>query len=233
MVNCISKRYKELLNMLIEFETPAVNILKAVNKIPSCESSPNTDCVTDDYRFILETILENNPAKLPEKLDKMTLCEEAVVEIETGKTGEATVKGQDESDVRWPPVKYIDENDQVHNFTSPTKAFKTLFPGISPGKKQVCEVVAGEKDCTPDSMVMSFWAQGMLVRGNGEPPPVITKELKRRERTALHGDWKDHLVSTNKSFVVIHPRSRTARTMDVVVEQKIESGIPAPQFGEW
>ncbi|MFH0810714.1 MAG: hypothetical protein V2A77_09660, partial [Pseudomonadota bacterium] len=117
----------------------------------------------------------------------------------------------------WGEAKYIDEHGEAHEYGSPSRAFQDLFH-VSPSTQIECEVVAGETKCAPKTMVMSFQSRGMIVRGNGEPPPVITHGMSERERVKLHQDWNAKLKAEGKHFIIIHPNAPQAKALDQETE---------------
>ena len=113
----------------------------------------------------------------------------------------------------WGPAKYYDAKGKPHDYTSPSAAFQDLF-GVSPASGIDCEIVAGEPRCSPKTMVMSFMSRGMIVRGNGEPPPVIETGMSEQARVALHQEWNAKLKSEGKQFLIYHPEAPQLKALD-------------------
>jgi hypothetical protein len=118
----------------------------------------------------------------------------------------------------WPTVIYFNERGEAKDFNSPTALYKTLWPGVSTGKKIVCQIPEYEgqpPECAPATMVQDFTLNGFIVRGNGEPPPAFTSKMSRDEKVALHNAWKDKLKRESKHFVVYHPNAPQLKELGV------------------
>jgi hypothetical protein len=172
-------------------------------------------CITADLKTVLLGLIEK---KKPHELmamfveEFMPTCESLGLKV-GGAAREAAEHAKRAQQPGWGPTVYYDEKGAKHDYTSPSNAFEELFH-VSPSTQIECEVVAGETKCTPKTMVMSFQSRGMIVRGDGEPPPVITHGMTERERVSLHQAWNAKLKSEGKHFTIYHPKSPQAKKID-------------------
>lgn len=178
------------------------------------------DCISKNYKNSIINMLNRNLAKeviAAVITDVMPACEDVIPDVVSTAVAAARATQKEASTRKavmdWPAATYYDEKGKKTPWNSPSALFKALF-GVSPSTNVECAIVEGETKCSPASMVQSFQARGMIVRGNGEPPPVITQDMGRSERTASHETWKQHLRNTNMSFIVYHPKSPQAKKMD-------------------
>jgi hypothetical protein len=178
-------------------------------------------CITQDLKVALIKMIDN---KRPYEIlkvfaeDFMPVCAEpaAVTAGTVHAAGEAAKRSMPSAESQWGPTTYYDEKGEKHDYTSPSKAFEELF-NVSPSVGIECEIVKGEAKCIPKTMVMSFMSRGMIVRGDHEPPPVITHDMSERDRVTLHQAWNQRLKASGKHFTVYHPKSPQAMKLDEAV----------------
>jgi len=174
-------------------------------------------CITEDYRDMLQNAIAADMAKeiLGGILRSIPICESAKGAARGLSGLAAAVEDAKKRSFQpgWGIAKYIDEKGAEHEYGSPSAAFEDLFH-VSPSTQIECEVVAGETKCSPKTMVMSFQSRGMIIRGNGDPPPVITHAMSERDRVTLHQNWNSALKASGKHFTIYHPKSPQAREMD-------------------
>jgi hypothetical protein len=192
-------------------------------------------CITQDLRDVLFKMID---AKRDHSFMRMMVadyfpvCEEkagglaeSIKEFEEG-SGKTVVKEAKAASSRatgegsklWPTAIYFNESGEAKPYNSPSDLFKSLFPGVSPGKQIVCavpEYAGQEPKCSPASMVQTFTLNGFIVRGNGEPPPAFTAAMTTAEKVAAHGAWKDKLKRESKHFVVYHPKAPQIKELGV------------------
>jgi hypothetical protein len=184
-------------------------------------------CITQDLKTALLNMIEKKrPLEIMEVFvtDFMPICAatpQTTVGAATTRMAGAAGKHMPTELSKWGPAVYYDEKGNKTDFSSPSMAFESLFH-VSPSTGIECEVVAGEPKCIPKTMVMSFQSRGMIVRGDGDPPPVITHGLSEKDRIALHQAWNQKLKASGKHFTIYHPSSPQAKALDKETE-KIET----------
>ena len=176
-------------------------------------------CITQDLKTALLNMLEK---KRPYELmsifvdDMMPICSSSMFASSAAVTTAAKAasgRHMPSEESKWGPAVYFNEKGVKTDYTSPSKAFEDLFHA-SPSTSVECEIVAGEARCVPKTMVQSFMARGMIVRGNGDPPPVISHNMGEKERIALHQAWNQKLKASGKHFTIYHPESPQAKELD-------------------
>ena len=174
-------------------------------------------CITEDLKSVLLLMLEkkrDHAMIIAIVEDTFQVCEDR---RKLDKAAKDYVAGSGKKAMHpeygWGKADYFDEGGKKHEYGSPSEAFKELF-GVSPSTSIECEVVAGETKCVPKTMVMSFQSRGMIVRGNGEPPPAIMREMNEKDRVRLHQNWNQSLHASGKHFTVYHPKSPQALELD-------------------
>jgi hypothetical protein len=178
-------------------------------------------CITRDLKDgLLRLINKQKPYEVLE----MFVEELCPVCTESGKSAVAKAQKEGEEEekrtqYRWGKAIYIDKKGKKSEYASPSALFKTLFPDESPSKTTECEVIAGETKCTPKTMVMTFQGRGFIVRGNGEPPPVLTTDMSGRKRIEIHNEWGNTLKNSGRYFTVYHPEAPQLKKMDKETEK--------------
>lgn len=162
-----------------------------------------TDCISQNFKtMLLASLDKQRPHELLHLMveDMMPTCESLGIGMPT----RAAVAGVGETKRRmaepWPAAVYIDARGEKHEKGSPSALYEELT-----GKRPSGSICNEEgTKCTAASLIDSFRFWGYSVEGNGESSPPTDPENPSRS-LAAHQAWKDHLKSTGKKFVVIHP----------------------------
>ena len=172
-------------------------------------------CITKDYKELLQNFISKDTSKelVLGILGALDICKGGPTgPVRVGSSGSTrTIAGT------WPEAVYYDAKGNITTHTSPSQLFEELMGQRPSGS--ICMIEEDKEtgqvreSCKSLSMVDSFQASGLIVRGNGEAPPV-TGGKSDKETTRAHIAWKEQLKNSGKKFLVFHPDSPQAKKLD-------------------
>ena len=164
----------------------------------------NESCITQDLKTLLLNMIEKKrPYEMMAVIvaDAMPVCEASMFQELAESAKAASERAAPE---QWPAAVLYKEDGSKEEGTISGLYKDTFNERVT--EAVVCRVSRpGLPDCRAVSAVENWRAKGYLVKGNGEPAPVITKDMSTNAATRMFKDWKEKLIKEGKAINIYHP----------------------------
>lgn len=131
----------------------------------------------------------------------------------------------------WPEAIYYGKDGKAVT-GSFSGLFKDIF-GEDVLHDKVCRITeTGKAQCRALSTVENWRNRGMIVKGNGEDPPVPKGDMSSDAIERMYKDWKKHLILTGKKVRIYHPENPDIKKAADKAEETTPITQSAPGPGE-
>jgi len=177
-------------------------------------------CISEFYKGQLETLIQYvTKDVLMEIVQKWPTCEGG---IPVSQSGIVIQKSERVTAEPWPTATYYGKDGKIME-GSFSGLFKEIF-GVPVTQDLVCSRTDRGQKCRALSTVENFRNRGMIIKGNGEDPPVPNGDMSSSQVEKMYKDWKDHLIKKGLKIKVFHPEYPGIKDAAHEAERKSDAG---------
>lgn len=173
-----------------------------------------TGCITSDYKSVVLDLIKAEVAGtiLRTVVETIPICSQAPA----GKP--VIVKTERAVAEKWPDAEYHGKDGSVKK-GSFSGLFREIY-GTPVTEDLVCRWWGDKQECRSPSTVENFRNRGDIVKGNGDPAPIPLTDMSAGKVERLFKDWKDELISANKTIHIYNPDAPEIKEAIKAVEKK-------------